>query len=129
MSRYSEEYECPRSSIESTMKLLSKKWYLQIIHELFFNKSRFAEFKQISEDLDNKTLSRSLRELQENGIIEKRTDSSDNTTRYYLTQKGRSLNNVIYEISVFAIDNSCEIRNEDKQAIKNNVKSFLDCQD
>ena len=127
MSRYSEEYECPRSSIESTMKLLSKKWNLQIIHELFFNKNRFVDFKQISNDLDNKTLSRSLMELQEKGIIEKRTDSPDNTPRYYLTQKGRSLNKVIYEISVFAIDNSCEIKNEDKQTIKNNIKLFLNC--
>ncbi|MBQ2635990.1 MAG: helix-turn-helix transcriptional regulator [Methanobrevibacter sp.] len=127
MSRYSEEYECSGEIIESTMKVISRKWALQIIHEMFFNRTRFAEFKQNKPDLDNKTLSRLLKELQENGIVKKVSDDESNSTRYYLTEKGKGLNRVIYEISAFAIDNSFEIKQDDREKIKNNIKIHLNC--
>ena len=53
-----------------------------------FNRTRFAEFKQNKPGLDNKTLSRLLKELQESGIVKKVSDDESNSTRYYLTEKG-----------------------------------------
>lgn len=34
---------CP---IELAMQLISKKWVIQILRDMFFRKSRFNEFKQ-----------------------------------------------------------------------------------
>ena len=94
---------------------------------MFFNRTRFAEFKQNKPGLDNKTLSRLLKELQESGIVKKVSDDESNSTRYYLTEKGRGLNRVIYEISAFAIDNSPEIKQDDREKIKSNIKVHLNC--
>ena len=49
MTHYTEKYECPRNTIETTLKLISKKWNLQIIHEMFFNKTKFNEFKKTNQ--------------------------------------------------------------------------------
>ena len=72
-------------------------------------------------------MSRSLKELQKNDIIEKRADFENNSTEYYLTKKGRNLNKVIYEISVFAIDNDNKIPENDKKLLKDKIKQHLNC--
>jgi len=39
---------CP---IELVVKLINKKWVIQIMRDLFFGKSRFHEFKEDKPDL------------------------------------------------------------------------------
>lgn len=115
---------CPNSIIESFLKVISKKWMLQIIYDLFFNKKYFNEFKENKPDLDNKTLSLRLKELQEYGFVEKRIN--ENRSEYYLTNKGKSLNKIIYELSSFAIENNYEFSDEKKDNIDSALKDYLD---
>lgn len=94
---------CP---VELSLQIINRKWVLQIIRDIFFGKKRFSEFKEDKPDLTNKALSRCLKYMENEGLIEKITDKDDKRINYYiLTKKGRSLNQIIYDLVVFTLDN------------------------
>ena len=106
---------CP---IELVVKLINKKWVIQIIRDLFFGKSRFHEFKEDKPDLSNKVLSNCLKDMEKNGLIHRIVDKCDRkNVKYILTEKGKSLNRVLYEIAMIGVD--CETYSD---KIKNDVK-------
>ena len=100
LAYYEKKYE--RNPLEDTLKFMSNKWTLHVLRDLFLGKSHFNEFKTNRPSLDNKALARRLRTMQENGLIYKTDDSAN--TQYFLTEKGRSLNKVFYELLLFALD-------------------------
>ena len=111
--------------VDKTLNLINKKWSIQIIRDMFFGKKHFKEFKEDKPKLSNKVLSNCLKELEENGLIEKKVLSTTPvTTEYYLTEYGKSMNKVIYELAMFTLhdekDNSYsdETRNELKESFK-----------
>ena len=107
---------CP---IELVVKLINKKWVIQIIRDLFFGKSRFHEFKEDKPDLSNKVLSNCLKDMEKNGLIHKIVDKCDKkNVRYILTEKGKSLNKVLYEIAMISVDGETY-----SDSIKNSVKN------
>ena len=82
-------------------------------------KSHFNEFKVNRLSLDNKSLSRCLKTMQENDLIYKTNDSDDpKNTQYFLTQKGKSFNRVFYELLLFAIDNDADNEHYSEHAKK-----------
>ncbi|WP_292783904.1 helix-turn-helix domain-containing protein [Methanobrevibacter sp.] len=107
---------CP---IELVVKLINKKWVIQIIRDLFFGKSRFHEFKEDKPELSNKVLSNCLKDMEKNGLIHRIADRYDRkNVRYKLTEKGKSLNRILYEIAMVGVN---EETYSDK--IKNDVKA------
>ena len=113
---------CP---IELVVKLINKKWVIQIMRDLFFGKSRFNEFKEDKPNLSNKVLSHCLKDMENNGLIQKIVDKCDKkNVKYILTEKGRSLNKVIYEIAMVTVDSenySDRIRNDLKTSFQENL--------
>lgn len=92
--------------IDNAVQLIRKKWVVQIINDLFFGKSRFHEFKENRPKLSNRVLSSCLKEMEENGLINRIADKYDKkNVRYYLTEKGQALNKIIYEMAMFSVDN------------------------
>ena len=109
---------CP---IELVVNLINKKWVIQIIRDLFFGKSRFHEFKEDKPNLSNKVLSNCLKDMEKNGLINRIVDKCDKkNVRYKLTEKGQSLNRVLYEIAMLSVDGESY---SDK--IKNDVKAIF----
>ena len=107
---------CP---IELVVKLISKKWVIQILRDLFFGKSRFHEFKEDKPNLSNRVLSNCLKDMENNGLIHRIADKYDRkNVKYILTEKGKSLNRVIYEIAMLSVDSETY-----SDAIKNDVKA------
>ena len=107
---------CP---IDSVVKLINKKWVIHIIRDLFFGKSRFHEFKEDKPELSNKVLSNCLKDMEKNGLIHRIADRYDRkNVRYKLTEKGKSLNRILYEIAMVGVN---EETYSDK--IKNDVKA------
>ena len=91
--------------IENVIQLIRKKWVVQIINDLFFGKTRFHEFKENRPKLSNRVLSSCLKEMEDNGLIQRIVDKYDKkNVRYYLTEKGMSLNKIIYEMAIFSVD-------------------------
>ena len=113
---------CP---IELVVKLINKKWVIQIMRDLFFGKSRFNEFKEDKPGLSNKVLSHCLKDMENNGLIQKIVDKCDKkNVKYILTEKGKSLNKVIYEIAMVTVDSenySDRIRNDLKTSFQENL--------
>ena len=115
---------CP---IELVVKLINKKWVIQIMRDLFFGKSRFHEFKEDKPDLSNKVLSNCLKDMENNGLIHKIVDKCDKkNVRYKLTEKGKSLNKVLYEIAMVTVDSenySEKLASDLKASFKENLLS------
>lgn len=113
---------CP---IELVVTLFRKKWVIQIIRDLFFGKSRFNEFKEGKPDLSNKVLSNCLKEMEQNGLIRRIADKCDRKdVKYFLTEKGKSLNKVLYEIAMVTVDSenySDKIRDDLKTSFRDNL--------
>ena len=120
---------CP---VDKTLNLINKKWSIQIIRDMFFGKKHFKEFKEDKPKLSNKVLSSCLKELEENGLIRKELlNTTPVTTEYYLTEYGKSMNRIVYELAMFTLQNdnehdySDEVRNE----LKNSFKEKLEIND
>lgn len=117
---------CP---IQNAVQLFNKKWSILIIRDMFFGKKQFSEFKE-GKDISNKVLSSCLKDLEEKNIIEKRVmDTTPVTTEYHLTEAGKHLNKVLYELASFILDSNLfeEYKSpEVKESIKNQFKEALD---
>ena len=91
--------------IDNVIQLIRKKWVVQIINDLFFGKTRFHEFKENKPKLSNRVLSSCLKDMEDNGLIKRIADKYDKkNVRYYLTEKGQSINKIIYEMAIFSVD-------------------------
>lgn len=120
---------CP---VDRTLNLINKKWMVQIIRDMFFGKKHFKEFKEDKPDLSNKVLSNCLKELEKNGLIEKQVlNTSPVTTEYYLTEYGKSLNKIIYELAMFTLQNDKDhsYSDETRDALKESFKETLEIDD
>ena len=101
------DFELTHCPVELSLDIINRKWVLQIICDMFFGKTRFSEFQEGRPELSNKALSRSLRFMEEQDLIKKVEDE------YFLTDKGKSLNKVIYDLVEFTLDNNKDLYNEE----------------
>lgn len=124
---YEKKYE--RNPVETATKIISNKWTLHILRDLFIGKSHFNEFKANRKTLDNKSLARCLKTMENNGLIYKENYEDDpKNTEYHLTKKGKSLNKVFYELLLFAIENDEEneyYTEHNKKELKEMYKEIL----
>lgn len=97
----SDEKNAVKCPMELAVELISRKWVIQILMDMFFGKKRFNEFKEGKPNLSNKVLSNCLKEMEENGLISKGND--ENNIEYSLTAKGQKMNKVIYELAMFTL--------------------------
>ena len=86
---------CP---IENTLKLMSRKWTIVLIRDMFSGKKYFREFSEGNEALSNTVLSDTLKFMEENELVIK------NNNEYHLMSKGLKLNKILYEMAVFGLD-------------------------
>lgn len=105
---------------EKNIEMIKNKWTIYIIRDLILGKKHFSEFKEDKPDLSNKMLTQRLKELEENNLIEKITE--DSQTSYYLTKKGRKLQNIIYELAVLNIEE--EYSGDELEEVKNELKKL-----
>ena len=94
---YANQFE--RNIVGSAIKSISNKWTFYI---LFLGKKRFSQFQENRPNLDNKSLARCLKSMENNNLIEKKINNHE--TEYFLTSKGMKLNRVLYELIIFALD-------------------------
>ncbi len=93
---------CP---VDNTFKIIGKKFTFHIIRNMAMrNQTRFNEFLGTIEDINPKTLSQRLKELEENGLI-KRTiyDEVPLRIEYTLTKKGKDLQGIIDQMAAFSM--------------------------
>lgn len=95
----------PNCPVDATLKLICRKWVISIIRDMFAGKKHFSEFKENKENLTNSVLSDTLKFMEENDLLEKKQCSDGRSnTEYYLTEKSRALNHIIYDMVLYGFD-------------------------
>lgn len=95
------EQMCPR--YEQAMGLLGKKWTGLIIRILLGGSRRFSDFRAQVPELSDRLLSERLKELEEEGIVERVVhDTRPVLIEYTLTEKGKALRRVVEAIETWA---------------------------
>lgn len=92
---------CP---INHTFKLVGKKFTMLIIRNMIHrDHKRFNQFLEI-EDINAKVLSARLKEMEEDGLIERKI-YPDKPVRieYTITEKGRALEPILDQMSAFSM--------------------------
>jgi DNA-binding HxlR family transcriptional regulator len=103
-------------AVRDTMELLNGKWKIIIIGTLsFMGKKKFMELKRELNGIGAKMLSKQLQELEVNKLI-KRTvcDTKPVTVEYEITPYGKSLDNIIMEVTKWGMQHRKTII-EDKE--------------
>lgn len=104
-------------TIDDTLGYLRKKWNIQIIKGFFCGCKHFKDFLEHHPTLSSKVLAERLKELEAEGIIEKKSVNSTQT-EYCLTEKGLRLNKIIYEMFDFALDEVLKDDNGSKEKME-----------
>ena len=74
------------------VELIGKRWSGAILLVLMDGPARFSEVKHLVPDLSDRLLSERLKELEAEGIVERRVlDGSPVRVEYSLTEKGKAL--------------------------------------
>lgn len=95
-------------TLNRTVDFISKRWSIMIIHELFKGDNEWKRYSKIKNRLSgitSKVLAMRLRELEAEGIVQKRVDSSvvPIKSEYSLTDSGKDLIDVIQNFKVWAL--------------------------
>ena len=94
---------CP---IETAFEHIGRKWAINILRDLFLGKKRFREFLEANPELSGKVLSERLKELEKDNLIKKKIVSKTPLkAEYELTERGKNLDKVLYEIIMFSMKN------------------------
>ena len=96
--------DCP---VHKTLELLSGKWRTHIIYELCKRPSmRFGELKKAYPHITNTMLTNTLRDLESLGIVHREQfNEIPPHVEYSLTEKGKALLPVFFEISKWGEEN------------------------
>jgi DNA-binding HxlR family transcriptional regulator len=95
-------------TVNRTVRYLTKKWTLLIILELYKGDRytrRFSDLKESLAGITPKILSERLKELEEEGLIERRVDVTSFPVRseYTLTDSGLEIIGIIRDIKRWAL--------------------------
>ncbi|MDE1726641.1 MAG: helix-turn-helix transcriptional regulator [Thaumarchaeota archaeon] len=93
---------CP---IDNTFAIIGRKFTVHIIRNMTrLNQSRFNEFLDSIEGINPKTLSARLREMEKNGLIERKIyPGSPVRIEYSMTEKGKALKPVLEQMAAFSM--------------------------
>ncbi len=93
--------ECP---INHTFKLVGKKFTMLIIRNMIHrDHKRFNQFLEI-EDINAKVLSARLKEMEKDGLIERKIyPDTPVRVEYTITEKGRALEPILDQMSAFSM--------------------------
>ena len=122
MAKFESNY-CP---VNETLKIISGKWHLLIIRDLFFGKRRFKEFKEDKPALSNKVLTECLKDLESNGLISKTSLDDSKITEYSLTEEGKRMNRILYELAIFTLEKDNTATDDESEEFIKIFKDTLD---
>jgi len=102
--------KCKSCPVFNTFNIIGKKFSLLILRNMIYNnQKRFNEFLNSIEEINPKTLSIRLKEMEKDGII-KRQIYHETPVRieYHLTQKGKELRPILEQMALFSLKYCCD---------------------
>ena len=93
--------DCP---VEYTASLIANKWKIIILRELLTGTKRYNELTRSVVGISAKVLTENLRELEKDGIINRKVyPEVPPRVEYSLTKKGEDLKDVIETMKIFGL--------------------------
>src|SRR5689334_20435379 len=88
--------------IASAMQIIGNKWTALILRDLFSGPRRFGELERSVGDINPRTLSQRLDDLEAHGIIRKQSYAEvPPRTEYSLTEKGEDLLPILKQMATW----------------------------
>ncbi len=88
--------------IAATMQIIGSKWTALILRDLFSGPKRFCELEKSVGNINPRTLSQRLDDLQEHGIVTRRSFAEvPPRTEYTLTSKGQDLLPILRQMAAW----------------------------
>ncbi len=86
-----------RCPVTATMGVIGGKWKLLILHLIYNDVNRFGKMSMMLRDISKQMLTTQLRELENDGIIERKIyPEIPPRVEYSMTEKGKSLLPIIH---------------------------------
>lgn len=105
---------CPTSK---ACEVLLPRWTIQILGELWGGSTRFNEIKRGLPGISPTLLANRLKEMQENGLLERVEDKATGSIDYIRTEKAAELDSVLKALAAWAQRHiTAEIALEDRDA-------------
>jgi DNA-binding HxlR family transcriptional regulator len=98
-------------AIHDAMDVLSGKWKIYIISSIcLYNKRRFSDILNDVDGISNKMLSKELKELEVNKLVERTVlNTHPVTVQYGLTEHGKTLQTIITNLTDWGFQHRKEI--------------------
>lgn len=91
--RYNCNFGCP---VEATLELIGGKWKGVILYHLLEKTYRFGELKKVMPGITQRMLTKQLRELEKDGIVNRKVYAEvPPKVEYSLTEVGEGLRGVV----------------------------------
>lgn len=88
--------------IASAMQVIGNKWTALILRDLFSGPKRFCELEKSVGNINPRTLSQRLDDLEANGIVTRQTFAEvPPRTEYTLTEKGEDLLPILQQMAAW----------------------------
>jgi DNA-binding HxlR family transcriptional regulator len=114
--------ECLASvnAIRDALFVLNGKWKLPLIFTLLEKSKRFNEIQQAVQGITPKILSKELKDLEENGFVNRNVyPTTPVTVIYEITDYSHTLKNVLHELNLWGTQHRDNIKESMKK--KNNM--------
>jgi DNA-binding HxlR family transcriptional regulator len=90
-------------SVERTLDAIGGKWSFLVLRELFCGTRRFGELQRQINGISPKSLTDTLRHLEDQGVLERTAYATvPVTVEYKLTPKGQDLHQIIKEMKLWS---------------------------
>ena len=88
--------DLPKCPVETTLKMIGKKWKIIILRELLAGTKRFGELKKSVDGISQKVLTSNLRQMEDDGLLIRQIfNEVPPRVEYTLTDVGYSLASVL----------------------------------
>lgn len=97
--------ELPACPVETTLMLISDRWKVLILRDLFTGTKRFGELKKSLTGISQKVLTANLRDMEQSALLTRRAyPEVPPRVEYTLTELGESLRPVIAAMFDWGVD-------------------------
>ncbi|OJJ17243.1 transcriptional regulator [marine bacterium AO1-C] len=105
LSQASKECQQFIRPVRDVIELIGGKWKLPVIVALSFGNQRFKQLERLIEGITPRMLSKELKDLEVNGLVNRKVyDTTPVTVEYSLTEYGKSLDELIAVLRKWGLD-------------------------
>jgi len=112
---------CPISMAAS---VISERWTMQIIREMFFGSKRYSEIQTYIPNISPSLLRNRLRFLEEQGLVLRKRSASGNRYEYHLTPSGKALAPVLTEMGKWGMRWASDCMTDKQNTASGLVRDF-----